>query len=179
MHRHALDAVDRTLRDITDIDLPFGGKVVVMGGDFRQILPVVPKGTKHEIEAACIKYSTAIWPHVRTFRLTVNMRVRDAADRDFAEYLLRIGDGREPTVAHETVTDLIRIPASMVLSADVSGEELVTQLLHRVYPDLAANWSNPNYIIERAVLAPKNTDVNVINKLATAMFPGIEMTYLS
>jgi hypothetical protein len=24
--------------------LPFGGKVVVFGGDFRQILPVIPKG---------------------------------------------------------------------------------------------------------------------------------------
>jgi ATP-dependent DNA helicase PIF1 len=26
--------------------LPFGGKVVVLGGDFRQILPVIPKGSR-------------------------------------------------------------------------------------------------------------------------------------
>lgn len=25
---------------------PFGGKIVVFGGDFRQMLPVIPKGTR-------------------------------------------------------------------------------------------------------------------------------------
>ncbi|XP_021754741.1 uncharacterized protein LOC110720016 [Chenopodium quinoa] len=49
IHRHAFDAVDRTLRDIMQTenansgDRPFGGKTVVLGGDFRQILPVVPR----------------------------------------------------------------------------------------------------------------------------------------
>jgi ATP-dependent DNA helicase PIF1 len=32
-----LDCVDRTIRDITKIDSPFGGKVVVLAGDFRQV----------------------------------------------------------------------------------------------------------------------------------------------
>ena len=40
-HRHLLEALDRTLRDIMMDDQPFGGKVLVLGGDFRQILPVV------------------------------------------------------------------------------------------------------------------------------------------
>ncbi|XP_016173825.1 uncharacterized protein LOC107616376 [Arachis ipaensis] len=46
----AFEALDRTLRDIMisvsdrNKDLPFGGKVVVLGGDFRQVLPVIPKG---------------------------------------------------------------------------------------------------------------------------------------
>ena len=41
IHRHAFEAVDRTLRDLMkaiDPSLekkPFGGKVVVFGGDFR------------------------------------------------------------------------------------------------------------------------------------------------
>ena len=49
-HRNCFEAVDRTLRDILQIEdpqnveKPFGGKVVVVGGDFRQILPVVKKG---------------------------------------------------------------------------------------------------------------------------------------
>ena len=34
---YAIDAIDRTLRFVCDIDLPFGGKTVVMGGDFRQV----------------------------------------------------------------------------------------------------------------------------------------------
>jgi hypothetical protein len=37
-HRHVFEAVDRTLRDIMRVEAPFGGKVVVFGGDFRQVL---------------------------------------------------------------------------------------------------------------------------------------------
>ena len=40
-HRHLLEALDRTLRDVVGSDQPFGGKVLVLGGDFRQILPVI------------------------------------------------------------------------------------------------------------------------------------------
>ena len=38
----ALDCVDRLLRDLTGDSRPFGGKVLLLGGDFRQLLPVVP-----------------------------------------------------------------------------------------------------------------------------------------
>ena len=34
-HRNCVEAVDRTLRDVCDIDKPFGGITVVLGGDFR------------------------------------------------------------------------------------------------------------------------------------------------
>ncbi|CAH1421261.1 unnamed protein product [Lactuca virosa] len=44
--RHALEAVDRTMKDITGVMLPFGGKIMVLGGDFRQVLPVVRRGTR-------------------------------------------------------------------------------------------------------------------------------------
>jgi ATP-dependent DNA helicase PIF1 len=44
MQRHAFEAVDRALRDITKVNEPFGGKKIVFGGDFRQILPVIING---------------------------------------------------------------------------------------------------------------------------------------
>ncbi|GMT03439.1 hypothetical protein PENTCL1PPCAC_25613, partial [Pristionchus entomophagus] len=40
----ALNTADAVLRDITQIDRPFGGKIVILGGDFRQILPIVERG---------------------------------------------------------------------------------------------------------------------------------------
>ena len=44
-HRKGYEALDRTLRDICGKDLPFGGIVVLLAGDFCQTLPVVQKGT--------------------------------------------------------------------------------------------------------------------------------------
>jgi len=38
-HRHLFDALDRTVRDIMETDKLFGGKVLLLAGDFRQILP--------------------------------------------------------------------------------------------------------------------------------------------
>ncbi|XP_071643019.1 uncharacterized protein [Temnothorax longispinosus] len=37
--RYVLEIMDRTLRDIMQNDLYFGGKIVLLGGDFRQLLP--------------------------------------------------------------------------------------------------------------------------------------------
>ena len=63
MNRYVFEAVDRTLRDITKRNMPFGGKVIVFGGDFRQILPVVKNGCDYDVINACLKRST-IWPSI-------------------------------------------------------------------------------------------------------------------
>jgi ATP-dependent DNA helicase PIF1 len=55
MHQWCFEAVDRSLRDIMSKNdplnevRPFGGMTVVLGGDFRLILPVVRKGTRQNI----------------------------------------------------------------------------------------------------------------------------------
>eukprot|EP00798_Chlamydomonas_sp_ICE-L_P028690 gene28690-31858_t len=71
-HKHSIEAVDATLRDIMGSIrgqewrrmVPFGGKVIVFAGDFRQILPVVPRGTRAAIVAACLKMSK-LWQHIQ------------------------------------------------------------------------------------------------------------------
>ncbi len=60
MHHRAFEAIDRTLHDLMQLDDAqatekiFGGKTVVLGGDFRQILPVVPKGGRENIVSASL-----------------------------------------------------------------------------------------------------------------------------
>ena len=57
-HRYTFEAVDKTFKDLIDnSDEPFRGKIIVMGGDFRQILPVVIRETRAHIVNACIKSS--------------------------------------------------------------------------------------------------------------------------
>lgn len=57
-HKHAFEAVDKSLRDIMgtkDTDLRsklFGGKTMLVGGDFRQVLPVVAKGKRQDVVQA-------------------------------------------------------------------------------------------------------------------------------
>jgi hypothetical protein len=55
--------------------LPFGGLVVVFGGDFQQILRVVPRGTKGDVVATALN-RTSIWQHVHVFKLHTNMCVQ-------------------------------------------------------------------------------------------------------
>jgi len=42
-----IETIDRTLRDICDQkNMPFGGKLIAFGDNFKQILLVVTKGSK-------------------------------------------------------------------------------------------------------------------------------------
>ncbi|XP_061364200.1 uncharacterized protein LOC133307665 [Gastrolobium bilobum] len=55
VHRFFFEALDRKLRDILrfsnpkSFEQPFCGKVIVLGGDFRHILHVIPHGGRQEI----------------------------------------------------------------------------------------------------------------------------------
>lgn len=73
--RQAVEILDRSLQDIMDCSDPFGGKVVVFGGDFRQVLPVVPRGTRAQITDAILQRSY-IWDKIHKIRLTQNMRAQ-------------------------------------------------------------------------------------------------------
>ncbi|KAF1864463.1 hypothetical protein Lal_00021886 [Lupinus albus] len=52
-HKFCFESLDRSLADImgttSNDSILFGGKVVVFGGDFRQILPVIPRGCRSDI----------------------------------------------------------------------------------------------------------------------------------
>ena len=80
LHRYALEAIDRLLRDLHRVDLPFGNKIMLLGGDFRQLLPVVRRGKRAQITGIILK-SSYLWnsPSMATMKLTINERVRRLA----------------------------------------------------------------------------------------------------
>ena len=93
-HVHQIDCVDRSLRDILKVDKPFGGIVVVFGGDPQQILPVVCHANLSQIVKSCI-HSSVLWNQILILNLTINMHVRPD-EIDFSHYLLTLGNGTVP-----------------------------------------------------------------------------------
>ena len=69
---HALHAIDRLLGELTGEDVPFGGKIFLLCGDFRQVLPVIPHGAHTAIVENCLKRSP-LWSHFKVIKLTKNM----------------------------------------------------------------------------------------------------------
>ena len=75
-NKYCFEALDKTLQDLrNNFEQPFGGMSIVLGGDFRQILPVIPSGTKEQIIDATITNSY-LWPYFRILTLTQNMRLQ-------------------------------------------------------------------------------------------------------
>jgi hypothetical protein len=93
--RQAVETLDRTLQDIMGCNQPFGGKVMLFGGDFRQVLPIVTRGTRAQIIDATLP-KLYIWDNVRRIRLTQNMQAK--TNNWFVEYLLRIGNETEKNI---------------------------------------------------------------------------------
>ena len=66
-----------------------------MAGDWRQILPVVRRGSRLDIVEATLKASY-LWQIVTRLQLTQNMSVKLLGESSqFADLLLSIGDGKE------------------------------------------------------------------------------------
>jgi len=83
-HRFCFEALDRTFRDLLSVDepsnanKPFGGMPILLGGDFRQVLPVIQGADRCQILNASLIRSP-LWKHVRMLKLTVNMRLSNPA----------------------------------------------------------------------------------------------------
>ena len=159
----ALRAIDVTLRDITKCDVPFGAKIVLLGGDFRQILPVVPRSSPAVVIENCLKQSK-LWPCIRQFELTQNMRAGEG-QQEFADWLLHLGNGtlRSQCMASND-RPFIDIPQECLSSS------LVEDIFHDVCED---------NIGSRVILTPLNEDSLKMNEKIVQFRPGQEKVYFS
>jgi ATP-dependent DNA helicase PIF1 len=172
-HKQHVETLDRTLKDFRDNTTVMGGVFLLLSGDFRQTLPVIPKGTPADEIKACLKKSR-LWPHVHTLHLTTNMRVAlhgDATANTFSTRLLQVGEKRHPV---DPATGELSIPKD--LGIVVSS---LDDLIQNVYPSLSQNFTNLDWLCQRAILAPKNDIVNTINEHVMKQLPGQVMTYRS
>ena len=131
-----------------------------------------------------------LWSQFTTYHLTENMRLigRGEEERQFADYLLRIGNGteqavEEPSSDKSTAETKIAIP-SKFLSKATTREDFIKE----IFPSLSSivtqglesddnSWHD--WLCERAIICPTNADVNKINKAVIQEFPGELQTYKS
>jgi PIF1-like helicase len=170
-HRRCAEAFDQTARDLcSNPNQTFGGITVVFGGDFRQILPVIPKGTSEQIISACLKHSH-LWQNIHKLQLTQNMRLRgDPAAEQFSKWLLEIGEGAHITENHSALVDF---PVEMLVP---SRDALIDTL----YPNISQpGQASDDYLRSRTILAGRNEDVLLLNNRILDSFPGEVVTYSS
>ena len=160
----AYKLVDQFLRDVMRIDLPFGGKVVVMAGDWRQTLPIAH--SRADTLAKCLCSYDAYWSIITKHKLTLNMRA-NPDQVEFKEMLLAMGEGRLPIVEPPY---RVSLDERMVLPP---SEDLIAWTFEN---KLAADDIRTE---RRAILAPLNETVFKINDDIFNKLPGQEHIYLS
>ncbi|XP_075103802.1 uncharacterized protein LOC142161721 [Nicotiana tabacum] len=177
MHKYCFEALDQTLRDIlrfkdtSSADKLFGGKTVVLGGDFRQILHVIAKGSRQDIVNATLN-SSYLWTHCEVLNLTKNMRLqRDQLDayldelRNFSEWILSIGDGRIGSSIDGI--EKVGVPVMLLRNIDQSSglcngmRLIITRLGNRIIEAkvLSGNMAGQKVFISRMTLTPSDARI--------------------
>ncbi|CAN0898460.1 ATP-dependent DNA helicase PIF1 [Linum grandiflorum] len=191
VHRLSFEAVDRTICDImnkptTGPDYkPFGGKTVLLGGDFRQTLPVVPDGGREDNINASLTRSY-LWSYCTLLELHTNMRIHQSnankatifSGLSFPDWVLAIGDARLPRQQPENnmPSDWITIPECFIVPPSANP---IGALVDRVYPSLSNAYHDISYIRSRAIVTPTNLTAATINDYILDKLPGRAKIYLS
>src|SRR5712672_837638 len=169
-HRHTMETVDRSFKDLRDSDKPFGGLTFVFGGDFQQILPVIVRGSRAQIVGACIQRSI-LWRSITVLHLHQNMCLNTnvQVEEDFAKWQLEVGQGK-----HTDEESNISLPEHFKCQ-----ENSVDSLIYSIYPGISTPNHPPQYFSERTILSSKNNDVDALNQTVLDMFPGDKHVFQS
>ena len=162
-HRFVLELCNRFMQDICSNPLPFGGKTIVTGGDWRQTLPVVHRGTNAQTVAACLRMSN-LWPlfQQNTYILTRNMRSTNPL---FAQWLLDIGNG----ISGSTI-DFAQRNIRLVHS---------TRALIQATFGLLLNSSTLPSLARTAILTPTNKNSFLLNEEVLTLVNGASGLHFS
>lgn len=165
MSCHALRCIDALLREVMLQDIPFGGKVILLGGDFRQTLPVVVRGSRTQIIETCLK-SSPLWQHFVQLRLSENMRSK--GQNLFNQWQLDVGEGKTPRI-HHSFEDLVQIPISILCKDSI---------IMSVYGN-NINSTDDDQLAQKVILTSKNRDALTLNNQIINLLSGQARTYFS
>jgi len=101
------------------------------------------------------------------------MRLTNSSNNDYRDFLLNLGNGTLPTTEINDVPDFIKLPDNNWIPLNE------TELFNRIFEDFQNNYTNSEYINNRAILCPFNKEVEDINTNISNLVPGQPTTYLS
>jgi len=146
-HKASVEALNRAMRDLRNSNCPVGGCTILFSEDFRQILPVITRGTRADEVNISLK-RLYLWPHITKYELKTNIRIvlSSKDNRQFSIDLLKIGNG---------VNDFITLSNLCVLVKNVE------ELTEKVYPDISnTSTKTLNWFQERVILSPSNEQID-------------------
>lgn len=126
-------------------------EIILLGGDWKQAMPVVPGGSQYAQYNASIKQAD-FFRNFKTTRLIQNMRV-DKESVDYRKQLKMIGTG--VSCDHE---GKIKLKESMCVNA-------VDELIDFTFGEkaLAEPFTHKDELCGSAILCPKNDDALSVN----------------
>jgi hypothetical protein len=105
------------------------------------------------------------------------MATNSKEQREFTKWVLNVGDGNLPTIAEEGVDpDWIEIPSHMRLPVEDCS---LRKLIRIIYLDHRCHSGDAMYLMQRSILAPKNTDLDEVNNAILESLSEESHTYLS
>ncbi|XP_076894065.1 uncharacterized protein LOC143546210 [Bidens hawaiensis] len=184
--RRCFETLDRSLRDLFDCQTkPFGGKSVLLVGDFRQTLPIIQGASKSTILASSLPRSY-LWNDFKVYKLTENMRLqrpnitisKQNQISGFSSWLVSIGDGDigTPDMSEPQDAKIIRIPDQYLIPYT---DDALTELIHFIYDNDTLQNPDATTLSRKAIICPTNNMVHEINSMVIDMAAGTTRTYTS
>lgn len=169
IEKTALSIIDRLLRDLCNKNVPFGGKILILSGDFRQIPPVVPHATMEQIiHHSVITHS--LWPLFKRYVLQEYMRVGHGQNL-FAQYLLDVGNGK---TNYPNLQDYIKVPKRLLFNnVNLNEGESIRHIIKWYFGNNILQNSN---IDSKIILCPLNETCQLINNIIIDEFMSEELT---
>ena len=204
MHHIQLDSLNLTCKHLAssaeDRAEPFGGKVIILCGDYQQQLPVVKGGNDMDVQEATLM-NAECWCIVERLRLSTNHRLAPGAENEaFQEFTNRIGRGTEPAVNDTQQSILIPQNIRLDCGSACNEEQRIDALFDWLYSKAPATTScsrvtssmrtrrasaekqqrdHAQWLCRNRVVTPKNKEVDMLNERAMKRFRGTQWVALS
>ena len=179
-NRILLESSDRTLQDLMNSKEPFGGKVVILVGDFRQLPTVMERASRAKIVGGSFKKSY-LWKHYKIIRLKENMRILNCGNAakllEFDKWLEDLGDGKLQST--EGSDSYVTMPEELCAKIEENREEKSrNDAIGFVFNDIKWKSTLPGwreFVAKRAIRATTNEYVDEINNMCLQKLPGYEI----